>query len=103
MGVSLVNFAGQNEKEPVLIKKIRTWTTSNLFYPEKALKDKIQGTVYVSFKITEDLKVTEIMIEEGVSEALDQKAIEVLTDLAIDENQFTIGKKYILPVKFVIN
>lgn len=102
MSFSLINFAHQSENEPVLIKKIGSWTTSKMFYPEKARNEKTEGTVYVSFKLTEKLELTEIMVEEGVSADLDQKAIEMLADLAIDENQFTIGKKYILPIKFVI-
>ncbi len=95
-------FAGISENEPVLIKKIGAWTTNSIFYPEKALKDKKEGTVYVSFKLTEDLLLSEIMIEEGVSKDLDQMAIEMVHDLQIDENQFIAGKKYILPIKFVI-
>ena len=99
---TLTNFASQSEIEPILIKKIGSWTTSDLFYPEKALKDKEEGTVYVSFTITENFSLTEIMVEEGVSKDLDQTAIEMVTDLQIDENQLVVGKKYILPIKFVI-
>ena len=102
MANSFINFASSNEKVPVIIKKIGTFATGSLTYPEKAIDDKKEGIVYVSFELADNQTVTNILIEEGVSKELNQKAIEIVSHLKVEQNQFVSGKKYILPVRFVI-
>lgn len=61
----------------------------NIEYPEKAKKEGVQGTVYVGFIVEKDGSISDIKIERGVSEALDQAAMEVFKNMP----NWTAGKQ----------
>jgi len=51
--------------------------TDNFKYPEQALKDSIQGKIWIQFMINTDGKVSNINIVKGLSEQLNKEAIRV--------------------------
>lgn len=84
---------------------LKQWFNKNLSYPEEALKKKEEGTVYVSFQIDQFGKAIHIEIEEGISESLNEEAIQLVKEMPLDDftsNGFTEGASYVLPVKFVL-
>lgn len=48
-------------------------------YPEEALKNKIQGKVFMSFIIEKTGELSNIKVERGIGSGLDEEAIRVLT------------------------
>ena len=58
--------------------KVTEWVASRLRYPVEALKDKIEGRVYIKFVIEADGSVTNVEIMRGITEALDTEAIRVV-------------------------
>ena len=50
---------------------------NNLHYPEKALKDSIQGTVIITCVVNEDGSLSDFKIQKGIPE-LNEEALQVL-------------------------
>lgn len=57
---------------------LEKWVYQYLKYPEKALKDGVQGRVTVDFIIDKDGKVTDARVTKGVSPELDEEALKVV-------------------------
>jgi TonB family protein len=55
------------------------WLLSNLHYPQTAIDKADQGMVYVQFTVDSLGKIQDIRIRKGVSEALDQEAIRLVS------------------------
>ena len=68
---------------------------TNLIYPEFELKKGIQGTVYVRFVVSEDGSVTDVKIEKGVDQTLDDEVLRVVKNLP----KWRPGKQRGMPVK----
>ncbi len=51
---------------------------NNIIYPEKAREKGIQGTVYVSFFIEINGELSEVKVERGVNQLLDDESIRVV-------------------------
>jgi TonB family protein len=56
-----------------------SWLQSQIIYPESAIENKEQGTVYIKFIIRKDGTISHIDLIKGVSVALDQEAIRVIS------------------------
>jgi protein TonB len=52
--------------------------SSKLVYPPSALKDKIQGKVYVSFVVGPDGKVDSAAVIKGIRKDLDDEALKII-------------------------
>ncbi|MBR5855724.1 MAG: TonB family protein, partial [Bacteroidales bacterium] len=55
------------------------WVFQNLTYPEIAKKEGLQGTVYVSFVVDKNGKVTNVKVIRGCHESLDKEAVRVIS------------------------
>ena len=58
---------------------LQSWVYKYLRYPEQAIRQKLQGQVLVSFVIEKDGSVTNVTVEHGVDELLDDEAVRVIT------------------------
>jgi TonB family protein len=58
-----------------------TWITSNLKYPGKAVKDKIEGTVPVNFLVTSAGKIKNVKVLKPVNPLLDAEAVRVINSM----------------------
>lgn len=56
-----------------------SWLQSQITYPESAIENNEQGTVYIRFIIRKDGTISNIDVRKGVSVALDQEAIRVIS------------------------
>lgn len=62
---------GQDSMQKFIVK--------NVVYPQKALKEKIQGKVYVSFEVEKDGSLSDIcVISKEVGGGLEEEAIRVV-------------------------
>ena len=58
---------------------LTSWVYKYLRYPERAIRGKLQGQVLVSFVVEKDGSVTNVMVEHGVDELLDDEAVRVVS------------------------
>lgn len=86
--------------EDALIK----YLSKNLKYPANAKKSWIEGTVYVTFLLDKEGKVTEPKILKSVSEELDAEAIRLVNEMPQwtpgTQNGKPVIVQYNLPVRF---
>jgi TonB family protein len=57
---------------------LQSWVYKYLRYPERAIERNIHGQVLVSFIIEKDGSVTNVEVEHGVDELLDNEAVRVI-------------------------
>lgn len=86
-------------------KNVHGWLTANMSYPENAAVNKEQGTVYVSFTISENGTIENVLVVQGAAESLNASALDVvakmpITDLISGSEKY--DTTYIVPIKFVI-
>jgi len=81
---------------------LEKWQKNFVLYPKESLKEKKNGIVFVSFELSANGQMKNLKVEEGISQDLDQKAIEIAGKMPTDHLIQEEGKMYILPVKFSI-
>lgn len=59
--------------------KFTRWVFEHINYPEAAKKARVQGRVTLQFTVTEEGKVTDVIVARGVDEALDREAMRVVS------------------------
>lgn len=74
---------------------MRVFISQHLRYPEEGLKNKIEGTVSLTFTINYLGKVTEVKIISGLGYGCDEEAIRVVKLL-----KFSVSKTRKMKVKF---
>jgi TonB family protein len=57
---------------------LQSWVYKYLKYPQKAIEQKLQGQVLVSFIVEKDGSVTNVTVEHGIDDLLDDEAIRVI-------------------------
>ncbi len=82
-------FLGSSDPRVFLQK----WVYSYLKYPKEAVKNGVQGRVLVDFIIDERGKVTNVQVLKGVSPALDEEAVKVISASPDWKPGFHKGKK----------
>lgn len=78
--------------------------SDNLIYPETAKKNGEEGTVYIQFVVQEDGSLYDVKVIKGVSEALDEAAVNVIKNMPNwipgTENEIPVPVRYTIPIKF---
>ena len=82
-------------------KVYEKWQKNYVIYPQTSLEENKKGYVLISFELDEDGKMINAKVAEGISEDLDQKALEIAKNMPT-AHLTEEGKTYILPVKFSI-
>jgi TonB family protein len=62
-------------------EEFRKYIQDNLKYPESALKNNVEGVVYVSAEISDDGEVLSVHIEKGIGHGCDEEAIRLINGL----------------------
>lgn len=79
----------------------------NIKYPEKAKKEGISGTVFITFVVEKDGRVNDVKLLRGVDASLDKEAMRVIKMMPNWKPGKQRGKvvrvQYNLPVKFTLN
>ncbi|MBR3427774.1 MAG: TonB family protein [Bacteroidales bacterium] len=106
---------GQNEDEMVMVVEtapvyggdLNSFITDNIHYPISAIKDSIEGTVYVEFYIDTVGGTFKHRVLRGVRNDLDEEALRVTRLIRFDSPAKQRGKpiiiRYFVPVRFVLN
>lgn len=79
-----VNFTFKTDQQPFYPAgetSLYTFFYYNIKYSEKAIADKVNGNVMVSFYVMPDSTLSEIMVLSGVGYGIDEEVVRVLTPL----------------------
>lgn len=106
LGFSTLSFANSlnNGIDPTK-KAFEKWSKEYISYPSQKPADDEQGIVLISFDILEDGTAVNYSVDAGISEILDEKALEVVRNMPkahLYENGFIEGTRFVIPVKFSI-
>lgn len=81
--------------------------TGNIKYPQEAKEKGIMGTVFVSFVVEKDGRVTEVKVLRGIGGGCDEEALRVVKMMPKWKPGTQSGKavrvQFNLPVKFLLN
>lgn len=99
--LSFSALAGNKGENPKASTRISNWVSNNISYPETAIENREEGTVYVAI-VVENGEITLMEVIEGVSESLDKEVLSMIRSLPVSELGVNTNENrtYILPVKF---
>jgi len=104
--LTATSFANDGVKPLANAKtKMHEWLMNNTVYPVSAANNKEEGTVYISFTISETGQIQNVELAKGVSTSLNESALNVVKEMSA--TQLISGSEnfdgyYIVPIKFVI-
>lgn len=123
MSVDYISFNGNDEEavddEPFFIvedmpkfnggdrEEFRKYIMQNLYYPEIARQNGIDGTVYVQFAVNAKGEICDVIVVRGVDPSLDKEAVRVIKS----SPKWAPGKQrgrpvkvqFTFPIVFVLN
>ncbi|MDD3742950.1 MAG: M56 family metallopeptidase [Lentimicrobiaceae bacterium] len=77
-----------------------------IIYPEQAQKDKVEGTVYVSFVVEKDGNISDVKVLRGIGSGCDEVAIKAVSEMPPWEPGRSRGKpvrvQFNMPLKFTL-
>jgi TonB family protein len=83
---------------------MNAWLQENVRYPNRALKQKVEGTVYVQFVVCSDGKVRYVEVLRGVDKHLDKEALRAVAHMPDwhpgRKDGRAVNCRYTLPVAF---
>ena len=86
--------------------ELRQHIATQVKYPQEAVRDSIQGRVYVTFIVASDGTVKEPKIARGVHPLLDAEAIRVVSGLPVwkpgRQKGEEVNVSYTIPISFVL-
>jgi len=92
------------ESMPIFNGDIYSFIQKNMVYPKKALDEKVEGRVLVSFWVDTNGKTINHEIVEGIRNDLNQEALRIVRLLAFTKPGMQNGKpvkvKYTIKVEF---
>ena len=78
----------------------------NIQYPEEAYKAGVQGTVFVTFVIEKDGRITNVKVLRGVGGGLDEESVRVIRNMPRWKPGTQRGKavrvQYNMPIRFIL-
>jgi TonB family protein len=81
--------------------------SNNVQYPFEARKDGVQGRVFMSFIVRKSGRITDIRVERGVHEILDESATEVVKMMprwkAAEKDGEKVNCRVRLPIAFMLD
>ncbi len=79
----------------------------NINYPPDARKNKIRGTVYVSFVVETDGSITNVRLMKGIGHGCDEEALRVISSMprwtAGRQNGVAVRVHLVVPLVFTLN
>jgi Ca-activated chloride channel family protein len=79
---------------------LEAFIKASISYPKKAKENGISGTVYLSFTVDRNGKVTDIKVVKGIGGGCDEEAIRIIK---LTSGKWKPGKQNGKPVKVLIN
>ena len=78
----------------------------NIHYPEEAKEAGVQGTVFITFIVEKDGRITNVKVLRGLGGGLDEESVRVIKSMPIWEPGRQRGKaircQFIMPIRFML-
>jgi TonB family protein len=85
---------------------LMTYLTKNLKFPDQAREQGVQGTVYITFIVEMDGRISGVRVLRGIGGAFDEEAMRVVREMPIWKPGTQRGKsvrvRYNLPIRFTL-
>lgn len=99
----------EKAKQDCTMDKIMKHVSGSLIYPKDAMAEGVEGTVFVSFVVQRDGKVSDVGLLRGVpgGSSLDEEAIRIVENFpgfnpGLQKGE-AVAVRYNLPIKFKLN
>jgi len=66
-------------------KAFKEYIKKNLRYPQEALKNNIEGTVYLTFRVDQEGNVLNVNVTKGIGYGCDEEAIRLISSMKYGE------------------
>ena len=86
-------------------KKLNSFITNSIIYPEYAKQNCLQGTVYISFQLTRSGRIYNSEVKKGFGVDLDKEALRVVRLTSgrwIVPSAFDTTQAMVLPINFAL-
>jgi TonB family protein len=86
-------------------QQLKDFIREEMVYPEKALKDKTEGTVVLSFIVDKEGKIQDLQVKHSISPEIDDEALRILGLLLWDPAEYrgmTLDEQNEMEVDFTI-
>lgn len=99
-------YKDESARFPGGMDSLYRFLATNIHYPERAVKEKLEGICYILFVVTEQGTVSDVKVEKGVRgcKECDQEAIRVIQAMPAWEprkvNDIKVDSKISLPISF---
>ena len=84
-----------------------TWMTANFHYPEKAIRNNVEGRVVLSFIVNKQGRIKDIKVLKRLSPECDKEAIRMVKAMprwfAAEHQGRKVNCRYTMPVVFKLN
>ena len=104
---SIMEMGFPFESVPVFNGDLRAFIQNSIIYPKGALKDSIEGKVYVSYVVDTMGFTTDNKVVKGVRKDLNEEALRITRLIKYEEPAMLNGKpiefKYTVPVIFKLS
>lgn len=80
----------------------RKFIKDNLVYPKQALKDKVEGKVYLSFRVDHNGKVGDVRVLRSLGSGCDEEAVRIVSMMAFSP-QKNRGSRVSVSLKIAIS
>ncbi|KAF5034860.1 hypothetical protein DSECCO2_591660 [anaerobic digester metagenome] len=86
---------------------LMTFLRDNIRYPQIAREHNVQGTVYVSFVVRPDGKVTQVQVERGIGGGCDEESVRVVSLMPNWKPGMDKGKPvyslFNIPIRYILH
>ena len=89
------------------IEKLYEYLGNNIYYPEMAKENGIQGKVFVQFVVWKDGTIRDVKVVKGVHKTLNTEALRVINEMPKwkpgKQRGKNVNARFTLPIKFRIS
>ena len=89
------------------IQKLYEYLCNNIYYPEMAKENGIQGKVFVQFVVWKDGTIRDVKVVKGVHKTLNTEALRVINEMPKwkpgKQRGKNVNARFTLPIKFRIS
>jgi TonB family protein len=89
------------------IEAMMKYINTNAIYTKQAIKDSIEGNVFISFWVTKDGTISNPVIVRGLNHDLDSISLNLIKNMSkwipATQRGLPIAVRYTLPIKFSLN
>ncbi|WP_439487299.1 TonB family protein [Algoriphagus sp.] len=87
-------------------ESLYAWFASNITYPEEHRKDKIEGSVKVSFLVDKDSSISAVKVTQSLGVAFDREAVRLIEHMPkwapATRGGIPISRTFVFPISFKV-